>query len=216
MKIVIQCASRKYNNAGRLTTLSGQHVNFVAHPEKCRENGIFYRPDDMIEGMNCTWRDYLKSYNKNNMNPNNLLKAGNLYKPAIYKELIDKYEAQKVFILSAGWGLIRSDFLIPYYNITFSNQGKSYSKRLPRDQFEDFNQLYEVGINAGETIYFFGGQAYLPLYYKLTQGIVARKVIYHSQEAEFHRQGYEFIHYRSFTNWHYFCARDFISELIQK
>lgn len=216
MKIVIQCAGRKKENAGRLTKLSGEKVLFVAHPERCIQQANCYKPDDNMDGMECTWRDYLKSYNQKGSNPNNLYPAGELYKPPIYKALVEKYGAQNVFILSAGWGLVRSDFLIPYYDITFSNQGKPYSKRRPRDRFEDFNQLCDGSIHPDETIYFFGGQDYLPLYRNLMQNIVARKVIYHSQGSTYQLQGYVCIPYRGYTNWHYSCAQDFIDDRISK
>jgi len=140
-----------------------------------------------------------------------------LYRPSIYKALVEKYGAQNVFILSAGWGLVRSDFLIPYYDITFSNQGKPHSKRSPHDLFEDFNQLRDTDIHSDETIYFFGGQAYLPLFCNLTQNITARKVIYHSKGSVYQLQGYECIpSCRSYTNWPYQCAQDFIDDRIPK
>jgi len=216
MKIVIQCAGRKFENAGRLTTLSGEKVLFVAHPEKYTGWDKCCRPDSIRDGTDGTWREYLKSYNQQGSDPNNLFPAGDLYKPSIYKALVEKYDAENVFILSAGWGLIRSDFLIPLYDITFSNQGEPYSKRGPRDQFEDFNQLSEGSILPDETIYFFGGQAYLPLYCNLTKNITARKVIYHSQGDAYQIQGYECIHFGNYTNWHYVCAQNFIDDKIQK
>jgi len=216
MKIVIQCAGRKFENAGRLATLSGEKVLFVAHPEKCTHQEKCCRPDDRREGTVSTWRDYLKFYNQQGSNLNNLFPAGELYKPPIYKALVDKYGPTNIFILSAGWGLVRADYLLPYYDITFSNQGKPYSKRHPRDQFRDFNQLSDCGIHSDETIFFFGGQDYLPLYRHLMQNIITRKVIYHSQGSAFQLPGYECIHYGSYTNWHYACAQDFIADQIPK
>lgn len=216
IKIVIQCAGSKFKNAGRLTTPSGEKVLFVAHPEMYIQQDKCCRPDDNMEDMDCTWRDYLKSYNQKGSNPNNLFPAGELYKHPIYKALVEKYGAQNVFILSAGWGLVRSDFLIPYYDITFSNQGKPHSKRRSRDRFEDFNQLCDGDIHPDETIYFFGGQAYLPLYRNLTQNITARKVIYHSQGSAYQLPGYICIPYRGCQNWHYLCAQDFIADRIPK
>jgi hypothetical protein len=216
MKIVIQCAGSKFENAGRLTTPSGEKVLFAAHPERYNLQGKCYRPDDNREGTDSTWRSYLESYNQRGLNPNRLLPAGDMYKPPIYKALVNKFGAQNVFILSAGWGLVRSDYLLPYYNITFSNQGEPYSKRRPSDRFEDFNQLSDSYIHPEETIYFFGGQSYLPLYCNLTHNIAVRKVIYHSQGSTYQLQGYVCIPYRGFTNWHYACAQDFIADRIQK
>jgi hypothetical protein len=139
-----------------------------------------------------------------------------LYKPPIYKALVEKFGSKDVYILSAGWGLVRSDYLLPYYNITFSNQGEPYNKRRSSDLFDDFNQLSDFGVHPNETIYFFGGQDYLPLFRKLTQRIAARKVIYHSQSEMYQIQGYECIPYGRYTNWHYSCAQDFIAGRIKE
>jgi hypothetical protein len=216
MKIVIQCAGRKFENAGRLTTLSGEKVLFAAHPERYPLINKCVRPDDNRESSDSTWRSYLESYNHQGSNPDHLFPASDLYKPPIYRALVNHFGGENVFILSAGWGLIRSDYLIPYYDITFSNQGQSYAKRRPSDRFEDFNQLSDASIHPDETIYFFGGQDYLPLYRKLLRDINARKVIFHSQGSSYQLQGYECIPYRGFTNWHYVCAQDFIDGKIQK
>jgi hypothetical protein len=217
-KIVIQCAGSKYENAGKLTTLSGEKVLFAAHPERYTLQGKCCRPDEIREGTHSTWRSYLESYNQQGSNPNHIFPAGELAKAPIYKALIRKFGATNVFILSAGWGLVRSDYLLPYYDITFSIQGKPYSKRRQSDRFEDFNQISDVGIQPDETIYFFGGQSYLPLYLKLTRNITARKVIYHSHEAALHIQGYICIPspYPGSQNWHYKCAQGFINGLIPK
>lgn len=218
IKIVIQCAGSKYEGAGRLTTVSGEKVLIAAHPERYTGQYKCYRPDDIREGTCSTWRAYLESYNRQSSNPNNLFPAGELYKPPIYKALIRKFGATNIFILSAGWGLVRSDYLIPYYDITFSNQGEPYAKRCPRERFEDFNQLSILDIKSDETIYFFGGHSYLFLYRILMQNITARKVIYHSHSASVQIPGFESIPspYPGSTNWHYKCAEGFINGSIPK
>lgn len=215
MKLVIQCACRKYENAGRLRNLLGEQVVFVAHPEKCAQSPypLCCKPDDEITPGRGTWREFLIQYNQQGSNPEGLFKAADLYKPSIYHDLVVQYGWQNVFILSAGWGLIRSDYLIPYYDITFSNQGKLWSKRGPSDGFHDFNQLTESSVLSDETVYFFGGNDYLPLYYSMTQNLAARKVIYGRTG---HREGYEYVPYRSYTNWHYSCAKDFIEDRVPK
>jgi hypothetical protein len=218
IKIVIQCAGSKHEEAGMLTTVSEEKVLFAAHPERYTGQDKCYRPDDIREGTGFTWREYLESYNRQGSNPNHLFRAGELYKPPIYRALISKFDATNVFILSAGWGLVRSDYLIPYYDITFSNQGEPSAKRCTSDRFEDFNQLSIVDIHPDETIYFFGGQSYLSLYCSMTQSISARKVIYHSHSASIQIQGYESIPspFPGSTNWHYKCAEGFISGSIPK
>ncbi len=223
-KIVIQCAGSKYVNAGRLTTISGEEVHFVAHPERYTQQDKCYKPDDIREGTSSTWREYLELYNHKGSNPDQLYKAGDLYKAPIYRALMRKFGANNVFILSAGWGLIRSDYLLPYYDITFSNQGEPYSKRGSRDRFDDFNQLYDVDIRPNESIYFFGGLSYLALYFKLTRNFAARKVIYHAHKGETYNKAatqvrdYVFIPspYPGSQNWHYKCAEGFINGEVQK
>lgn len=219
MRIVIQCAGKKYKSAGWLKDTSGVRVIFVAHPEKCimTESPLrCCRPDDEVGAELGIWREYLTRYNQQSLNPDRLFRAAELYKPTVYRALVERYGWRNVFILSAGWGLIRSDFLTPYYDITFSNQGDPWSKRRSSDRFQDFNHLRDSGISPGETIYFFGGKDYLPLYYFLTQSIAARKVIYYSQDSLSRRQGYEYFPYRRFTNWHYSCARDFMEDNVPK
>lgn len=216
MKIVIQCAKSKQEGACHLKENSRFEVIFVAHPEKYPRSNSTYRPchpDAEIGNGLGTWRDRLIRYNLQGTNPKNLYRAAGLYRHRVYIELVDQYGWGNVFILSAGWGLIHSDYLTPNYDITFSNQGDPWSKRGPNDHFDDFNHLQ---VDPGEAIYFFGGQSYLPLYYLLTQSLEARKVIYHTQEDPDMRQGYEYIRYPRSTNWHYSCARDFMKGKVPK
>lgn len=220
MRVVIQCAGEKHESAGRLKHgVSGEGVVFVAHPEQCGHTepiGRCCRPDDEVGTGLETWREYLTRYNQQGLNPDGLRRAAELYKRPIYLTLVERYGWHNVFILSAGWGLIRSDFLIPYYDITFSNQGDPWSKRGSRDRFQDFNHLRDDGIASEETVYFFGGKSYLPLYHRLTQSIAARKIVYYSQGGLTHQKGYEYIRYRRFTNWHYSCAQDFMAGEVEK
>jgi hypothetical protein len=214
MKIVIQCCHGKHESAGTFTNADGKKVLFVAHPELCTQpvhTFVRCRPDDAKDNWRGSWRDYLAEYNQLDSNPNGLFQATNLYKPAVYQALVEQYGWQNVFILSAGWGLIRADYLIPYYDITFSAQAEPCNRRRRSDIYRDFNHLLDCSVQFDESIYFFGGKDYLLLYYSLTQHIVARKVIYHSQSQPERRQGYEYIPYPPSTNWHYRCAQDFIA-----
>jgi hypothetical protein len=220
-KVVIQCAGSKNPDAG-FWKHEGKKVKFVAQPKLCRDSDEFiYRsPDGFVANNNKTWRQALEEYNRPGENPFGLCKASELYRPkkpyeGIYKEFVEKYGEENVFILSAGWGLVRSDFLLPYYDITFAKQADPRKKRTNGDEYRDFNQLAD-NIEQGDTVYFFGGQDYLDLYYKLTWDFSCKKVIYHKAETpqgkdEAEKNGYEFRKY--FTkqrNWHYPCARDFM------
>jgi hypothetical protein len=126
MKVVIACAGSKRGNY--FQTTNGANVNFVAEP---RQGQMEARPDDPSDHPGKSWRDCLEDYNASyvgtGQNPLGLSAAYQLYSPNsrlygnIYKQLVIKFRTLNVFILSAGWGLIRSDYLTPNYDITFTN-----------------------------------------------------------------------------------------------
>lgn len=65
---------------------------------------------------------------------------------------MDRFGLHKVYILSAGWGLIRADFLTPYYyDVTFSQSAEGYKRRRKSDRYQDFSMLPE---HAEEEIVF--------------------------------------------------------------
>lgn len=216
--VVIQCSKKKHEEAGTFKTNQGKVVRFVAQPEKhtTKKGEVFFRPDDMHPDLNVTWREYLKIYNRQSENQFELLKAANLYARDIYQRLAED-KRWKTFILSAGWGLVRADFLLPSYDITFSKIAEEYERRRPEDEFDDFNHLSNKRLN---TIYFFGGTEYLDLYYKQTRHIPGRKVVYYVSKSLKKEQGhgYNYIKYTTTqkTNWHYKCASDFIKGGVRK
>ena len=214
-KVVFQCSSRKHEN---LWTYEGQRIEFVAQPEQCGgSTGFLYsRPDDLIPNTNKTWRRELEDYSRRHSgtgdNPDDLLKAWELYKPKEYGLLVSRFGYKNVFILSAGWGLTRSDFLLPHYDITFSRRAKeAYKKRKKTDTYSDFNHLAK-DIEQSDTIYFFGCNDYLPLYYHLTRDLPGTKIIFHKSEKPPQERGYKYCKYvtTQSQNWHYPCVRDFI------
>jgi hypothetical protein len=54
----------------------------------------------------------------------NCMPAFQLYQNEAYRRLADKVGTQKLYILSAGWGLIGAMFLTPSYDITFTAQAE--------------------------------------------------------------------------------------------
>ena len=78
-----------------------------------------------------TWRQVLFAYNNDTRNPFGLYPAYRLYADNVYRRLANRFAVQNLYILSAGWGLIRADFLTPYYDITFSQTRKDqrYKRR---------------------------------------------------------------------------------------
>jgi hypothetical protein len=215
MKIVIQCAGSKQSEAGCLT----EKVKFVAHPEHTHpSDSIRYcRPDEPAETEPETWRDVLARYNaafvRDGSNPNRLCSAACLYKPRIYEDLVRHFRPEKVFILSARWGLVRGDYLLPDYNITFSKQARKEYRRGKRESgWSDFNQLR---VEDGEEVHFFGGLNYLDLFYSLSGAtdVIRGKIVIHHKGSLCNTQGgYQYKRFcgNASTNWHYVAAAEFM------
>lgn len=220
MKIIIQCASRKHKKAPTFKLDDGRNVTFVAQPDLVESRGdqFFCRPDDIkVTETQESWRAYLTKYNNEGTNRAELMRAGDLYCVEEYQTLIKKFGYEDIYILSAGWGLIRADFLIPFYDITFCTKAEKHLIRRSNDKYADYNHLIE-NLNPDEDIYFFGGLDYLPLYYRLTQQIQGRKVIYYCSKNLKMKTGYHYIKYSHpkgrNTNWHLGCIMDFINSKI--
>jgi hypothetical protein len=216
MKVVIQCSATKAEGAGTFT-LNGRPIKFIAHPEwyPASASELPFRPDDTIPSTSTTWREHLVAYNRNGDNPDHLFQAGKLYRPKIYRSLLDHVGVENLFILSAGWGLVRADFLLARYDITFA-RAEAWKWRGAEDEFHDYAQLTQARLSAGEPVYFFGGKSYLGPYYRLTEHLTARKVIYFASASIPINQHFEYIRYDGTgTNWHYRCARDFMEGRIK-
>ncbi|MCX6179169.1 MAG: hypothetical protein NT163_07390 [Chlorobiales bacterium] len=220
MKIVIQCAGTK--NAQRpgsgFRDDTGRVVKFVADAKGAPSSSqyAYVRPDDLSDNQ-YTWREKLLDYNMEaKSNPLGLLPAYRLYARKVYEDLVGKFGTSQVFILSAGWGLIASDFLTPDYDITFSNAKnvESYAHRRKSDHYADVCQIP----NDGDTIAFIGGKDYLPLFSKLTKELTGKKrVFYNSSSAPALGNGFyteRFITTQK-TNWHYTCAQALIDGKIK-
>jgi hypothetical protein len=183
-----------------------------------------FRPDDHSDVQSKTWRDRLEGYNTSyvstGQNPSALSEAYQLYSPKqrcwnnIYKQLVSKFDAQNVLILSAGWGLIRSKYLTPYYDITFSSRADLYKKRnLKYDRYHDFCHLNPVD---GEKIYLFAGRSYDQLFQELTGSMPAHRIVFFHGEPP-RINGCQPIPYPRGDNrtWYYACATDFIAGRIK-
>lgn len=210
MKIVIQCAGTK-NSGGYWQTKKGKPVLFVAHPEKNPPefDGIYASPDD-VSDSNVPWRELVWNYNKRRQkNPFNLYPAHRLYKNPAYLGLVNKFGVDNVYILSAGWGLIRSDFLTPNYDITFQTQSDPCQRRRKQDTYMDFCMLPK---NIKDTIIYLGGKDYIPLFCKLTGDMPCKKIILHNLELPPQHEGFILQRYftNTKTNWHYPCAQEII------
>jgi len=205
MKIVIQCAGRKNPDAGYFLTSGGEPVCFVADPEAVptNKNLIYARPDDQSD-KGQSWRELLLDYNsrQRKINPFGLYPAYQLYSNKTYEGLVGKFGIENVYILSAGWGLIRSDFLTPQYDITFSQSAEPFNRRKERDVYQDFSRLMD---NEEEIIVFCGGKSYIPLFCTLTDGFKSKRIVFYKSKSPPKAPGCETEKYETdrSTTWHY-------------
>ncbi len=227
MIVVISCAGSKVPSAGRLRTSDGKPVEFVAHPDLMEESrvdpNVNYACPDAQSASGVTWRDRLAEYNEEHRrtasNPHNLLPAFQLYKNRIYRDLVGEFEPENVFILSAGWGLIRSDYLTPQYDITFSSLAPVAERRdYGRDTgFRDFNALAEIQEAIEGPVVCIAGKDYLQLFCKLTESLDCDKLVFFTTNDPPDVTGCMPVRYegKGGTNWQYRCARDLIDGRLQ-
>lgn len=215
MIVVIQCASRKRHDAGHLHRGDRQKVVFVAQTDLAHPMpGVFYAHPDDTADTGRTWREELVAYNSRHQaepgyNPHNLLPAWQFYTPPAYRQLAEAFGLDRLFILSAGWGLLPAEFLTPYYDITFSRtvRGENlHELRRKKDFYQDFPL---PPIETEEPIVFLGGKDYAHLFSVLTAGANAPRYLFHKSKEPPDAPGCQFRRYKTTTrtNWHYECAK---------
>lgn len=207
MIVVIQCAAGKRPDARSLRTRENREVYFVARPALVPpERGCVYaRPDDRSD-RGPSWRELLIQYNEDpEGNPLGLYQAHALYQNPAYQRLVDRYGMNKVFILSAGWGLIRSSFLTPNYDITFSAGADAYKRRRKSDAYFDLQMLPD---EETEEVVFCGGRDYLTLFCTLTDHCRGQRTVFYNSAVPPAAPGCSLVRFetRTRTNWHYECA----------
>ncbi|MCY3878852.1 MAG: hypothetical protein OXF74_06700 [Rhodobacteraceae bacterium] len=213
MLVVIQCAAGKQHYAGHLRTLDDRKVMFVAQPSSAPADGdwVYARPDD-ISDRGESWRTVLERCNAEpGENPLGLLPAWRLYRNPAYEPLCRRIGPERLYILSAGWGLVRADYLTPNYDITFSKAGNvpKFKRRGGQDVYNDF----WLPSGVSDPIAFFGGRDYLPLFTKLTARAKGTRTVFYAGRGvtapgcKLQRFGHPF------TNWHYQCAKGFLDRL---
>lgn len=208
--IVFVCCERKN---GEVFQHNGSKIHFVSRPDSCTQidGNKYVRPDDLIEGEEMTWRDLIILQEDRY----DLVAAYELYNHPIYRELYNHFN-QNLYIFSAGWGIVRADYKLPQYDITFSRSAPRYSRRKKNDEFNDFNQLNIR--NSEDDILFIGGADYILPFCKLTKYLPNNKIIIYksrltAEMEEFNRRtDFSFEEYyginRPFTNWHYTYVRN--------
>ena len=215
MIFVIQCAGSKQKGAGTLRRANGSPVMFVAKPEEMpdRREYVYAHPDNISE-TGVSWREELVEYNRNpGSNPLNLLPAWQLYRNPAYSRLVRAYSPDRVYILSAGWGLINAEFLTPTYDITFAASGESGIRRSKSVRFKDLCLLPEA---STEPIVFFGGRNYVPMFCELTRRFDCRKIVFYNS-SNLRAPGCQLQRFETTLkiNWHYQCANQFMDGAIK-
>ena len=214
MIVVIQCAAKKKPDAGHLRRRDGQKVLFVAEPDAAPAGTHAYaRPDD-ISDAGISWKAALFQYNDDpGNNPLGLLPAWQLYENPTYRLLADHCGLDKLYILSAGWGLIAANFLTPAYDITFSPSADKYKRRRKKDRYDDLRMLPTA---TAEPVVFFGGKDYVNLFCALTGSVKAQRYLFYNSANAPDAPGCVLrrFHTTTRTNWHYECAKAFIEGAI--
>lgn len=214
MHVVIQCAATKCPEAGTFRTADGRWVAFVADPAAAPSapDTLYAHPDDLSDQPSATWRQRVEAENApGGANSWGLLPAGDLYRPRIYRALVERYGRERVFILSAGWGLVRADWLLPTYDIALSSSAEAHHRRRGVDGYQDWvsSNLQQA---TGPDVVFLGGRAYLPLFERLTARYGGRRLVFFPQvgpkAAAPTTSGCTTQAYITSqrTNWHYACA----------
>lgn len=205
MNIVIQCAAQKAPNAGTMRTSDGRPVRFVAHPP-AEMDGQFYAHPDQVSDDGRTWRERVLAYNENpGQNALGLLPAHALYRHPAYAGLTEHFGVERLWILSAGWGLIPGSFLTPAYDVTFASSGRPMVRRRKRDTFRDWAM---IDGKTEEPLLFLGGQAYLPHFQRLTEHYQGPRIAVYNSKNRPHHEGFQLVRFETpaRTNWHYGCA----------
>ena len=187
-------------------------MKFVARPEQAPSSAewLYRHPDGHSDVPGQTWRQQLVAYNTSARdNPLCLLEAYRLYQDSVYKELVVACGLTNVFILSAGWGLVRADYRLPDYDITFASTKPAdrYKRRMPGDKYDDFFQL--AGGEVGPVVCFVT-KHYWSLLQKVTDPLHCEKVVFFATNDPPNCPQWTPIPFRRFTNWQYTCAKEFL------
>lgn len=211
MIVVILCAARKARHAGHMQSPDGRKVLFVAKPGSApARTGIKYaRPDDLADDRK-SWRALLLEYNENpGDNFLGLLPAWQLYENPVYERLKRHVGVENLYILSAGWGLIRADFLTPNYDITLSSPNESYKQRPRGAAYHDISMLPD---GNEDPIMFFGSRPYVDLFCALTKQTRGRRVLWYNSKYRPVANGCDVRRFYKTNDgiWYYECVQAFI------
>jgi len=177
-KVVLTCASNKHPN--NELQYNGNQIDFIWSNNPNIPNS--YNPLSSIPNNNINWKNHIDQINQG-MLISNIVSAYDLYNPKapfqnIYVTLHNCF-LNRFYIASAGWGIIKNEFRLPSYNITFSGNNNNGNYRNPNNGFiNDFNHL----LPDNEDIIFFGGKKYLKQFIFLTQNLPNRKIVFYNSQ----------------------------------
>ncbi|MFC3723125.1 DUF6884 domain-containing protein [Neoaquamicrobium sediminum] len=144
--------------------------------------------------------------------PLGLLPAISLYTHPTYRRLAEAIDPNRLFILSAGWGLLPASYLTPNYDITFSPMAEPYKRRRRADRYQDFAILPD---NVDEPMVFFGGKDYVQLFASLTRTHRGPRTVFYNSQLPPNASGCRLERFATTTrtNWHYECAGGWLAQL---
>lgn len=214
MIAIIQCAATKRPDAGHLQRQDGTKCMFVADPASAPTDSerIHAHPDEASDTGE-SWREKLVRYNADpGSNPCGLLRAFELYENASRRGLVDRLGTDRVYILSAGRGLISASFLTPAYDITLNTRAKQKAPWKFRKKEDSYADLCHLPADTVEPVIFFGGKDYMPLFCKLTGSIPSRRTIFYNSSRPPDAPGCVLHRFSTTakTNWHYQCVKAFL------
>ncbi|MBM4027434.1 MAG: hypothetical protein FJ280_18815 [Planctomycetes bacterium] len=216
--VVIQCAGRKF--PAPTLSLPGASIQFVAAPQPMMPNSR--APWDALPApVNGTWIDTVRDYNNCQMalpagvsvsGNAPLTEAGSLYSPPVYGQLVQRFGPTHVYVLSAGWGLVRADDRIPIYDITFNSSALPMARMSPnvRSAYDSVRRT----VDGEDDIHLFLTPKYLLYWLSLFPFFGTRRIILHWRKGQrlplgwrgavcWHDCGERRL------NWHYVAAKQF-------
>lgn len=210
-KVVMMCSKSKQNDSALI--FNNNTITFKANTNEVINQ---FKPDDDIPGnINYSWRNYVS----NNQNQINLpYRAYELYTENVYNELFMTF-GNRLYIESAGWGIVNAEFRLPNYDITFSdNTNEETIRHYQTGNYDDYNQLI---VSPNDDIVFIGTEKYIPLFFYLTNQLPNRKIIYwkkHNTPINYPIPNYSFIYRRYISNnrrkWFYELANEIANGII--
>lgn len=208
--IVMPCCGTKNEKICHLKDLN---IIFNARQQQIINDTIYTTPYASVKSVidnypdeNITWYDFVSKSQNISYDIFNMRIAYDMYKNKTYKLVYEAFK-NKMYILSAGWGIIRSEFKIPAYNIVYkTGKDNNYRNNSFIAPWKDFNHLLEDYPNKDVNVIFAGGQSYWSAFTKLTTGF-NRKMLYNSFKTTPRKEGINceefYYNCKAKTNWHY-------------